>query len=425
MPLTYRRPGQVCIEHTLDVPLDHADPGGPSIEIFAREVVSVANAGRQDVPALLHLQGGPGCAADRPASAPAWLEHALRDYRVVLLDQRGTGRSTPVNRQSLAGLEDTEQASHLRRFRADAIVCDAELLRAHLIGDRPWTVVGQSYGGFCALTYLSLAPHGLSAVMISGGLPSLTASPDEVYRAAYPRAIAHNDRFFARYPADRKLARQVIDHLADTDTRLPGGERLTPQRFQMLGTTFGAAGSFDALHHLLEEAFVPSGGRTVLSDTFLRGVDTVVSMMDRPLYALLHESIYCQTQASGWSAHRIRQEFEQFDTHRGGEVYFTTEMFYPWTFDEDPALAPLRHCAEHLATYDAWPALYDVDALAANTVPISAVVYLDDLYVDSGHSFRTAAIVRNLSAWVTNEHAHDAMKNQPQVFDRLRAMIDG
>jgi pimeloyl-ACP methyl ester carboxylesterase len=343
----------------------------------------------------------------------------------VLLDQRGTGASSPVNRQSLAGLAATEQATYLRHFRADAIVRDAELLRSQLIGERSWSVLGQSFGGFCALTYLSLAPHGLSGVMISGGLPSLTASVDEIYRAAYPRAVAHNDRFFARYPADRKLARQVIERLADTDTRLPSGERLTPQRFQMLGTTFGAAGTFDALHYLLEEAFVPSGGRPVLADAFLRDVDDIVSMCNRPLYALLHESIYCQAQASAWSAHRVRQEFEQFDIHRGDEVYFTTEMFYPWTFDEDPALAPLRDCAQHLAEYDAWPALYDVDALAANAVPVAAVVHLDDLYVDAGHSIRTAAVVRNLSAWVTNEHTHDALKSQPLVFDRLHAMICG
>ena len=34
-----------------------------------------------------------------------------------------------------------------------------------------------------------------------------------------------------------------------------------------------------------------------------------------PLYALLHESIYCQGAASNWAAHRVReQQFaEQFD----------------------------------------------------------------------------------------------------------------
>ena len=41
---------------------------------------------------------------------------------------------------------------------------DAEALRRELLpGDGPasrWAVLGQSFGGFCALTYLSMAPEG-------------------------------------------------------------------------------------------------------------------------------------------------------------------------------------------------------------------------------------------------------------------------
>ncbi len=419
MPLTYSRPGQVCAEHVFDVPLDHARPGGQRIEVFAREVISPANAGK-NVPALLYLQGGPGCPADPPSSSGAWLDAALRDYRVILLDQRGTGRSTPATRQSLAGLSAAEQAAYLRHFRADAIVRDAELLRDNLFGGTPRTLLGQSYGGFCALTYLSLAPHGVNAVMMAGGLPSLTATAEEVYRVAYPRAIAANERFFARYPADRKLASQILEHLAVSDTRLPTGERLTPQRFQTLGTTFGATSTFDALHHVMEIAFT---GR-VLSDVFLHRVNAMVSLAERPLYALMHETIYAQGHAPGWAAHRVRDEFGQFDP-QSPEAFFTTEMFYPWMFEQDPALAPLRDCADLLAADGTWPDLYNVDALAANTVPVAAAVYAEDLYVDYGHAMQTAGLVGNLRTWVTNEYAHDALKSQAHVFGRLRAMIAG
>ncbi|WP_241682993.1 alpha/beta hydrolase [Actinomadura sp. J1-007] len=101
MTISFRRPGYACTDHFLDVPLDHADPGGPTIRLYAREVVA---PGRQDddLPWLLYLQGGPGNKAPRPGASPAaWLGRALRDYRVLLLDQRGTGRSTPANRQTL------------------------------------------------------------------------------------------------------------------------------------------------------------------------------------------------------------------------------------------------------------------------------------------------------------------------------------
>ncbi|MFI0793817.1 alpha/beta fold hydrolase [Micromonospora rubida] len=425
MTLRYNRPGQVCVEHRLDVPLDHDDPDGPRIELFAREVVAQHNADVTDLPWLLFLQGGPGNAADRPSSSSAWLHQALRDYRVLLLDQRGTGLSTPLNRQSLAGLTDPESATYLRHFRADAIVRDAELVRRQLLGDRPWSVLGQSYGGFCAMTYLSLASQGLAEVMIAGGLPSLTAHPDQVYRAAYPRALAHSERFYARYPGDRKVARQVVDHLADSDVRLPSGERLSAERFQMTGITFGTTTGFDNLHHLLELAFISSPHGPVLSDTFLRGVDGMVSMVDQPLYALLHESIYCQGTASAWSASRGLAEFDEFDLWHRAEVNFTAEMFYPWLFDQDPTLKPLRGCADLLAAYDSWPRLYDPDRLAGNTVPVAAAVYLDDLYVDFEHSMVTAGQVRGLRPWVTNEHGHDGLGARPAVFDRLRAMVRG
>jgi pimeloyl-ACP methyl ester carboxylesterase len=418
---SYRRPGLVCTDHTIEVPLDHDDPSGPRIEVFAREIVA-AGAEDEDLPWLLFLQGGPGNKAPRPGSGAAWVTRALRDYRVLMLDQRGTGRSTPANRQTLARVDDP--AAYLRRFRADSIVRDAEVFRRELAGDRPWSVLGQSFGGFCAVTYLSLAPEGLREVFITGGLPSLTAHPDEVYRAAYPRVLTANERYFARYPGDQEIARRVVDRLAGDDVRLPGGERLTPRRFQTLGINFGTTARFDDLHHLLEEAFVPGPAGDELSDTFLRGVDAAVSYADRPLYALLHEACYGQGAASNWSADRVLREFPEFEPG-DGPVRFLGEMIYPWFFEEDPALRPLRSCADELAAYDAWPALYDPGRLAANTVPVAAAVYYDDMYVDREHSMRTASAVRGLIPWVTNEYAHNGVSADARVLDRLIDLVRG
>ncbi|GAA4615492.1 alpha/beta fold hydrolase [Saccharopolyspora hordei] len=418
--VTYRRPGLVARDHVFRVPLCHDDPGAGEIEVFGREVVA---PGKEDqrLPWLVYFQGGPGGKAERPVSTSAWLGRALQDHRVLLLDQRGTGRSTPANRQSLAGMSPAEQAEHLSHLRADSIVRDAEAIRAELVGDEPWTVLGQSFGGFCALTYLSLAPQGLRQVLITGGIPTLTGHADDVYRAAYPRTLRKNDAYFARYPHDAEIARRVVEHLAEHEVRMPTGERLTPERFQTLGIQLGQAGQFDALHYLLEEAFL---GDT-LSDTFLRGVDAVVSFAPRPLYAVLHESIYCQGTASRWSAHRVRAEFPEFDWTTAERVNFTGEMIYPWMFEQDPALVPLREAADLLAAKDDWPALYDLDQLARNEVPVAAAVYHDDMYVDRDHALESAERVRGARVWVTNEYEHDGVKASPAVLDRLLAMNRG
>jgi pimeloyl-ACP methyl ester carboxylesterase len=97
MTVTYRVPGAILTEREHRVPLDHAKPDGQQITVFTREV---AAPGGEDKPYLVFLQGGPGNEATRPTSPPSgWMKRALQDYRVLLLDQRGTGRSTPVGRQ--------------------------------------------------------------------------------------------------------------------------------------------------------------------------------------------------------------------------------------------------------------------------------------------------------------------------------------
>src|SRR5262245_55438439 len=104
---THRLPGLVLTDHRFEVPLDHAKPDAARITVFAREVVAPARE-RDDLPWLVYFQGGPGRESPRPSAPAFWLTRALRDHRVLLLDQRGTGRSTPVNRQTLGRLGGPE-----------------------------------------------------------------------------------------------------------------------------------------------------------------------------------------------------------------------------------------------------------------------------------------------------------------------------
>ncbi|MFF3016691.1 alpha/beta fold hydrolase [Streptomyces sp. NPDC057939] len=428
---SYRQPGVVLTDHHFTVPLDHARPDGERIELYGREVVA-RGQDPERLPWLLYLEGGPGFGARRFVGRQAWLERALTTYRVLLLDQRGTGRSTPLTRQTLPLRGNpAQQAEYLTHFRSDSIVRDAEAVRPGLTGGAPWTVLGQSFGGFCATHYLSTAPEGLTAAVVTGGLPSLDATADEVYEAAYPRVERKNLAHYARYPMDVERARRIAAHLAERPALLPGGYRLTVEAFQSLGMLLGSGDGSHHLHYLLEDAFVPTVGGPALSDAFLENAHAQLSFAGHPLYALLHESIYAQDPAvpTGWAAERVRAGLARFDaakTLAGDEpLLFTGETIHPWHFTSDPALAPLRETAELLAARTGWQPLYDADRLAANEVPVAAAVYHDDMYVDTDHSLRTARAIRGLRTWVTDEFEHDGVRaGGPRVLDRLLTLLD-
>ncbi|MFG2515812.1 alpha/beta fold hydrolase [Streptomyces sp. NPDC048584] len=429
MTVSYRQPGVVLTDRRFTVPLDHDNPSGETIELYAREAVASDKAG-QDLPWLLYLQGGPGFGANRFIGKQAWLGRALEDYRVLLLDQRGTGHSTPVNRQTLPLRGGpAAQADHLTRFRADSIVRDCEAIRPEVTGGAPWTVLGQSFGGFCAVAYLSTAPEGLDTALITGGLPSLDAHADDVYRAAYPRIERKVAAHYARYPQDVERARRVADHLLTHDVVLPNGYRFTVEAFQSLGIMLGGGEGSHRLHHLLEDAFVRTPAGPELSDAFQEQAQGLLSYAGHPLYALVHEAIYGQdARPTAWSAERVRAEFPRFDAAKslaGDEpLLFTGETIHPWMFDNDPALRPLRETAGLLAARTDWTPLYDPARLAVNEVPVAAAVYHDDMYVDTAHALTTARTIRGLRTWVTDEFEHDGLRaGGPRVLDRLLALV--
>ncbi len=416
--MSWRIPGLVLTDHVVEVPVDHADLDGRRIEVFAREAVAPDNAGK-DVPWLLFLQGGPGGKSPRPVRADGWLGRAVQTHRVLLLDQRGTGRSTPVTARTVGGMAPAELAAYLRLFRADSIVADAELIRARLLGAQPWETLGQSYGGFVTLTYLSQAPQGLRACYVTGGLPGLTATADDVYARTYPRVAAKNVEFYRRYPDDVAVVRRIADHLDATDVRLPDGDRFTAGRLRVLGNAFGMSDGYEKVHWMLDEAWHGEE----LADGFRHQVMAATGFVDTPLYAL-QEFTYAQgSVATAWAAHRALAAHPDFAAD-ATPLLFTGEMMYPWMFREIAALRPFAEAAELLAAADDWPPLYNLDRLAANEVPLVAAVYYDDMYVESGLQLDTMRAVGNARAWITNEFEHDGLR-KGDVLGRLLDMAAG
>ena len=305
-------------------------------------------------------------------------------------------------------------------------MADAELIRREVTGGQPWSVLGQSFGGFCTVSYLSMAPDGLREAFITGGLPGLQARADDVYRATYPLVAARNLAHYERYPADVEQARRVAGHLTAGQVTLPSGAALTVEAFQSLGTMLGSSTGSHALHYLLEDPFA---GRE-LNDDFLYRVQSYLTFAAAPLYALLHEPCYGQGSATRWAAERIRAEFAEFSAARAlagdDPVLFTGEMTYPWMFETDPVLRPFAEAAQILANLDSWPRLYDPARLQRNEVPAAAAVYFDDMYVPQQLSVPTARAIRGLKPWVTNEYEHDGLRvSSGAVLDRLISLVRG
>ena len=407
MTFTTRIPGAILTEREHVVPLDHARPDGPTITVFTREV---ADPDGPDKPYLLFLQGGPGFEAMRPTSPPSgWMTRALTDYRVLLLDQRGTGRSTPVG-AVIPGETAEAQAEYLTHFRADSIVRDAELIRHELGVDR-WSLLGQSFGGFCSMTYLSIAPDGLREAFITGGLAPIGRPVDDVYGATYQRVIERNERYFERYQEDRARVHEIVRRLDNEEFLLETGERLTSRRFRQLGLWLGDSAGWELLHHVLE---LPMD-----SPAFRYDVEGAVRFTRNPLYATLHESSYADGVATRWCADRLLP-----DEIRDGDA-FTAEHVYPWMFDDYRPLQAHKPAAEILAQHE-WPRLYDAAQLAVNEVPVAATIYVDDLYVERAFAEETAAAIRGLRTWITDEYVHNGIRaDGGRVLDRLIDLARG
>ncbi|KAL4424352.1 hypothetical protein ABPG75_001653 [Micractinium tetrahymenae] len=438
---TYYVTGLQLTDHRLRVPLDHSGATPGTIDIFFRELVHRNKKDDKGLGYLVFLQGGPGFEAARPTDLSGWVKQASNYFRIILLDQRGTGQSTPITPDNLARRgTPAEQAAYLKFFRADSIVRDAELIRRAIVpassssGGR-WSVLGQSFGGFCCATYLSLAPEGLVEVLMTGGIPPGIAQPcsaEDVYRRTFRRCLQQNEKFYQRFPMDVERAQHIVKYLAEQPgggVTTPMGNRLTPRSFQLLGLqALGFSHGFERLHYLLEAAW----DGEELSHKFKKEFDSWMAWDTNPLYALLHEAIYCQGAAANWAAHRIRERDHaaEFDAvaqaNEGRPVTFTGEMVFPWMFEDFAELRKVREAAELVAADADWPALYDVQRLQATSIPVVAATYYEDMFVDFELAQGTAAHIKGIRQWITNEYLHCGIREAgATIFEKLLNMARG
>ncbi|WP_031206067.1 alpha/beta fold hydrolase [Microbacterium sp. UCD-TDU] len=397
-------------EHTLTVPLVWGDPTDHrTIDIFARVV---AREGGESLPYLVFLQGGPGHEAPRPfhsSTSPAWLDEALAHYRLVLLDQRGTGLSTPIGDHDLVrGAEAV--AEHLTHLRADAIVRDCEAMREHL-GATTWSVLGQSFGGFTTLAYLSTDAASLEDVFITGGLSAVGRHPDDVYALCYDKMRDASERYYRRFPEHRDAMRRLVD-LADAgDIILPDGEVVSRSRLRSVGSALGTNDGWQTLWSILE--------RDPSSNAFRYDLMHAMPYDGRnPLYFAFHESSYADGHATRWSAERT----EPTDFRDDPTLFTGEHIRREWT-ETVPAFQPWRDVALHLAEFE-WPSIYDAAAISASGATGAAAVYINDVYVPYEFSLETAKLIPGVQLWQTSEHEHNGLRSGP-VLSHLIDLAHG
>jgi hypothetical protein len=261
------------------------------------------------------------------------------------------------------------------------------------------------------MTYLSFAPEGLKEAFITGGLSPIGRPVDDVYSATYVRLIEKNRAYFERYPDDRPRLQDTLRRLDDEDVRLPSGERMTSRRFLQMGNKLGDSAGFELMHHVLE---LPFGSRAFLADA-----EDVNRFGRNPIYATLHESSYADGVSTRWSAERLMPD------EVAQERYFTAEHVFRWMWEDYGQLRSHRAAAEILAEHP-WPKLYDAEQLAHNEIPVSATIYVDDLYVERRFAEETASQIRGLRPWITNEYQHNGLRaDGERVLGRLIDLARG
>jgi pimeloyl-ACP methyl ester carboxylesterase len=208
---------------TLRVAENAAVPGGQVIDLFVAKVPAIS--GRKSPDPVVLIAGGPGMGSSDmyPGVAQAFAR-IRRDRDLIIIDQRGTGRSSPLNCEASSELDgdlvsfiaDSRRCLEVLRTRADltqyttsVAVQDLEALRRAL-GVAQWNLYGVSYGTRVAQHYLRRFPAQTRSVILDGVVPpGLALGPDIALdaEAALERILARcrrDEACFTRFGDSRE-----------------------------------------------------------------------------------------------------------------------------------------------------------------------------------------------------------------------------
>ncbi len=212
----------------LSVLENRSQPGSRTIEIAVGRIKSTSD--KPGAP-IVYLAGGPGSSATAMASSPQWAE-LLEIADVILVDQRGIGRSrpalswapegldpSPIFLSAESALETEKEAARLARehFEREGVdlsgyntaenAADFDDLRQALGCDK-MSLMGHSYGTHLAQEIVRRFPGSVDRVILIG-----TAGMNDMY--ALPAEL--DDRFArlsALVAADPSIGGQIPDLIA-------------------------------------------------------------------------------------------------------------------------------------------------------------------------------------------------------------------
>ncbi len=217
-------------------PLDPAAPQGTQIDVHFAVLPALARNRRPDP--VFFFAGGPGQSAIENAGSVARMLGRLSNRRdIVLIDQRGTGRSAPLGcdeaspTQPLAEAVDPARVSarladclarlqklphgDLRHYTTVVAMQDADAVRRQL-GVDAVNVVGGSYGTRAALDYMRQFPQAVRRAVIDGVappdmvLPASFSTDNQAALDAVFTACEAQPACLARYPALRADWRALL-----------------------------------------------------------------------------------------------------------------------------------------------------------------------------------------------------------------------
>jgi pimeloyl-ACP methyl ester carboxylesterase len=186
-----------------EVPADHANAGGEKIKIHVARLPALTKNAEPDP--VFFFAGGPGQAASEIGNLVEALSALRRNRDIVLVDQRGTGKSKTLScdggslentaasrRDALIesfNSTDAQMAKEWRNclatlkgnaatHRTDDYIADLELIRKALGYDKI-NVWGGSYGSRVALRYMKLHPGVIRTSIIDGVAPTTLRLPND------------------------------------------------------------------------------------------------------------------------------------------------------------------------------------------------------------------------------------------------------